>query len=161
MLHTNGIWSRRRDLNSHLLYSCYGTSELSPIKLRRYVWSWWWDLNSQPIAYKAILLPIELHQHMCGIARQGRCHYGKEDKMAEDIWLEQIITESKSVAFTSWLILCIKNSTCRRRSESPASTLRRCILWVTHKNTHSCRAQMPVQWGMFLTSALIQFYYNK
>ena len=28
------------------------------------LWSWWQESNLQPIAYKAIALPIELHQHM-------------------------------------------------------------------------------------------------
>ena len=31
------------------------------------LWSWWRDLNSQPIDYRSIALPIELHQHLCEV----------------------------------------------------------------------------------------------
>ena len=59
---------------SRQIYSLIHLATLVPIHdgfLRLEEKSWRWDLNPQPIAYKAIALPIELHQQQLKVSACG------------------------------------------------------------------------------------------
>lgn len=82
-------------------------------------WSRWWDSNPQPIDYKSIALPVELHRHCCVSGTRTRI------SSLED-WHSTIELHSQMVQVVGVEPLCmIPNHECYRYTTTCILILRR------------------------------------